>query len=120
MKGESMAILAVILLLAFLVEGLVEYFFGTLFDQVAGLRQWRWLMLYLAAGVGVFGCLYYRFDLIHLRAEFLDVPGGLQVSTLGMVLTGLAVGRGANYLHDLVGRFFLREKGTQSGGLGEG
>ena len=50
-----LAILAVIFLLAFLTESLVEYLFGALVDHVPALTSYKWLLMYIAAGVGVSG-----------------------------------------------------------------
>lgn len=102
-------ILLVILLLAFLVESLVEYFAGQLFAHVPALKPFAWLLMYIAALVGVLGAFVYRFDLLYLLAQFADVP--LQSSSFGVVLTGLAIGRGANYIHDIVTRFFTKPQG---------
>jgi hypothetical protein len=103
-----MSVLVIIFLLAFLVESLTEYLFGKLFDQVEKLRPYRWLLMYIAAMVGVLGCFLYNFDILALLGGYLYVDGGYYqtASWFGTLLTGLAVGRGSNYIHDLVSRFF--------------
>lgn len=102
-----LGILLVILLLAFLVESLVEYFAGQLFQRVPVLQPYSWALMYIAAIVGVAGAFVYRFDLLYLLAQFAEVP--LQSSSFGIALTGLAIGRGANYIHDLTTRFFVKK-----------
>jgi hypothetical protein len=111
-----LSVLIIIFLLAFLVESLTEYLFGKLFDQVERLKPWRWLLMYIAAGVGVLGCFLYNFDILALLGGYLYVDGGYyQVqSWFGMLLTGLAVGRGSNYVHDLVTKFFVKTGGQLS------
>ena len=99
-----LAILAVIFLLAFLVESLVEYLFGQVFEHVPALVPWSWCLMYIAAIVGVLGAFIYKFDLLFLLAVYLGVP--LISSWFGIALTGLAIGRGSNYLHDIVVKFF--------------
>jgi hypothetical protein len=102
-----MQVILIILLLAFLVESLVEYLFGRLFDQVKGLNPYRWLLAYIAGAIGILGCFWYGFDLLFLLGGYLDA-GTAGPSAFGIVLTGLAVGRGSNYVHDLVTRFFVK------------
>jgi hypothetical protein len=105
------AILAVIFLLAFLVESLVEYFVGQLFDRLPALQPYKWLLMYVAAAVGVGGAFLFGFDLLYLLGNYLGAewPALASPSWYGMALTGLAISRGANYLHDLVGKYFSRE-----------
>lgn len=54
------------------------------------------LLRYASALVGILLCIAYRADLLALA--------GLQATTpfIGYIITGLVIGRGANYLHDLV------------------
>lgn len=99
-------ILGVIFLLAFLVESLVEYLVGQVFDQVSVLTPYKWTLMYISAFVGVLGAVVYQFDLLFLLAQFLEVS--LEQSIFGTILTGLSVGRGANYLHDLVTKYFVK------------
>jgi hypothetical protein len=91
-------VIALSLALAFLTESMVEYLFGTLADHVPALGAFRWALMYIAAAVGVGLALYYRLDLLALIAE--DAP-----TNVGMVLTGLIVGHGANYLHQFVSKY---------------
>jgi hypothetical protein len=103
-----MAALLIIFLLAFLVESLVEYLFGRLFDQVKALQPHRWLLMYIAAAVGVGGCFFYGFDLLYILGGYLGNGGPAGPGWFGVLLTGLAVGRGSNYIHDLVAKFFVK------------
>jgi len=102
-----MYVIGVIFLLAFLVESLVEYLFSPFFEKLPALQPHRWMLMYVAAGVGVGGCFFYGFDLLYLLGGYLDAE--IQLSWLGMLLTGLAVGRGSNFVHDLVSRFFVKK-----------
>ena len=108
-----LAILAVILFLSFLVEALVEYVFGQAAQHVPAIQPYQWLLMYVALVVGVLAAFVYRLDLVHLLAAFLDdispgAIGAIPQTTLGIVLTGLAIGRGSNFIHDLVTRFFVK------------
>lgn len=101
-----LAILAVIFLLAFLTESLVEYLFGAVVDHIPALIPHKWALMYVAAIVGVIGAYIYSFDLLHLLGEF--VGAVIPVHVFGILLTGLAIGRGASYLHDLVTKYFVK------------
>jgi hypothetical protein len=103
-----LSILAVIFLLAFLTESLVEYLFGAVIDHVPALQPYNWTLMYVAAAVGVAGAFIYQFDLIHLLGDFVEAP--IPVHWFGVLLTGLAIGRGAQYLHDLVEKYFIKPK----------
>ena len=102
------AVIGVILLLAFFVESLTEYLFGQLFEHVPALKPFSWALMYLAAAIGVAGAFFYRLDLMALISQYLDVP--IEPGWFGITLTGLAIGRGANYISDLVARFFVKPK----------
>lgn len=99
-------ILAVIFLLAFLVESLVEYLFGKVVDNIPALTPYKWGLMYVSAIVGVVGAFIYGFDLLYLLGQF--VGAGIPSTGFGVALTGLAIGRGANYLHDLVDKYFVK------------
>mgnify|MGYP005820269439 CR=1 FL=1 len=104
-------VLAVIFLLAFLVESLVEYLFGAPFEHIAVLAPYKWTLMYISMAVGILGAFVYQFDLLALLSQFVEVP--MAITTFGIILTGCAIGRGANYLHDLVKTYFV--KPTTSG-----
>jgi len=74
------------LFFGFLVESLVEYF----------LSEWigEWTK-YASAVVGVVLSCAYRLDLVAALT-------GLSIPIAGCVLTGLVIGRGANYINDII------------------
>ncbi|MFH1485665.1 MAG: hypothetical protein ABIH46_06315 [Chloroflexota bacterium] len=101
---EALAPFGVVLAFAFLCESLTEYFFSDLLE-VVGL-DCRYLR-YVAALVGVGLALVYGLDAIK---DFLGINPRLP--HLGEVLTGLILGRGANYVHDFYGNYIGgRQKG---------
>lgn len=106
-KMNVFAILAVILLLSFLVEALTEYIFGQIAEHVAAIEPYSWLIMYVALAVGVGLAYTYDFDLIYLLSNWLgaDIPH----HSFGVLLTGLSIGRGSNFVHDLWQRFFTKE-----------
>ena len=92
--------IALALALAFLTESMVEYLFGQIIDQV-NLDKLRWLLTSVAAAVGVGLAFYYQLDLLALIGD--SAP-----SSVGFLLSGLVIGRGANYLHDFASKYILK------------
>ena len=84
------------LLLAFLVENLVEYLVGPLLDWIGSKTGFRLGKRYVAAAVGVALCIAYG----------LDILGGFGFQSgsplIGLVISGLVIGRGSNSMHDLI------------------
>lgn len=106
--GLITILIAVSFALAFLTESLVEYLFGTLFDKVAKLAPYKWALMYIAAVVGVGLAVYWKIDLIAIIANGIaalsNVEFSWDVSLVGQVLSGLAIGRGSNFLHDFLAK----------------
>ena len=91
---------ATIFALAFLTEGLTEYFFA---GPLARMRVSPQYLKQVSALVGMVLCLTYRVDALAL---FFSLSP--QWEFLGQVLTGLLLGRGANFVHDLYSRYGRR------------
>jgi len=102
-----LGILAIIFLLSFLVEAMVEYIFGKLFDHVPALTPHKWLLMYVALAAGVAGAFIYQFDVISLISIWLETP--INIHPFGIAITGLAIGRGSNFIHDLIKKFFQQD-----------
>ena len=79
-------------------EGTVEYILGTPFDKLPKLQPYRWLLMYVSLALGIFLAFYYALDVV--------VYLGLPASPVGTVLTGIVMGRGANFVNDLWQKFF--------------
>jgi hypothetical protein len=101
-----LAVLGVVLLLAFMIESLVEYTFGALTEHVVALQPFKWLLMYVSMTVGIVGAFVYRFDLINLASQFLEV--NIPITTFGMIISGMAIGRGASYIHQIVSTYFKK------------
>lgn len=87
--------ITVFLILAFLAESLTEYLFGT------------WVKIYtkyIAVAVGIALAVNFRTDFFE---EFLGLTSSLPY--VGCILTGILLGRGSNWLHELWKRFVLGE-----------
>ena len=98
----EIAALTGILILAALVEALMEHLIAPLADTVTPPDQehWRELgMRYLAALVAIALCFTYRADLFAILGIQSPWPW------VGYLLTGLVIGRGANWVHDFAGRW---------------
>jgi hypothetical protein len=99
--------IGVILLLAFLVEALVEAMFGAWLAHVEKLQPYRaMILLYVAFIVGAAGAFVYGFDLVHTVSVWLNAP--VVVHPFGIALTGLAIGRGSHFIHDLYKTFIAK------------
>ena len=99
--------LGVILLLAFLVETIVEALFGRVADHVPLLQPYRWLLAYVAVATGVIGAFVYGFDLLSLLGSFLSVEIALTV--FGKIITGVAIGMGSAYIHQVISVYFPKK-----------
>lgn len=88
---------ATVFALAFLTEGLTEYLFA---GPMARLRLPTAYLKQVSAVVGMVLCLTYKVDALALF--FSLAP---RWDFLGQVLTGLLLGRGANFFHDLYSRY---------------
>lgn len=105
----SIAILVVVLLVAFLVEAMVEYFLGIPLSKIPKLAPYTWALVYVAAIVGVVGAYVYQLDLINIISSQVGTP--VPINHFGLIMTGLAIGRGSNFLHDLFAKFAARPAG---------
>ena len=97
-----------ILLLAALAEGLVTYFVTPWLKPEGreDLPEWRGMVLrYVGAVVGVALAVLYGVDLLRLAGLVSPVP------YVGSVLTGLLIGRGANFVNDFVDRWLRPAEG---------
>ena len=101
-----------ILILATLVESFVEYLIRPLVKPwVQGQPPARLvgeepavtirdlILRYVAAVIGMGACVLYRADLLAMMG--LDSPW----PWVGYLVTGLIIGRGANFVHDFAGRW---------------
>lgn len=121
------SVFGLILFVSFLIEAIVEAVFGQVFDRVPKLAPFKWLLMYVAYGVGILGAFIFRFDLIYLVAKFLEIGSlsayfdmpDVRVTVFGMVLTGLAIGRGSNFLHDVFSFVLKKVQALKAGNLGE-
>lgn len=95
--GTAFAVVTAVLLLATLVEGMVEYLLDVPLKKLIKDEDWRGeAMKVSAALVGVLVALLAGLDI------FAPILGD-KTPLLNQLLTGLAIGRGANYTHDIVG-----------------
>jgi len=100
--------LGLIFVLAFLAETMTEYFARPFirFDSLPGNAPSNgqriipaWVLRYIAALMGVGLAIAYRADILGLLGLAAWTPW------IGWIVTGLIIGRGSNYLHDLVDRW---------------
>lgn len=98
-------LLIVLLAFAFIAtNGTVEYFVGTIFDKVEKLKPLKWLLMYVSAIFGVVLTAYYSIDAMAALLTAAGFPA--ETSWFGIGLTGVLVGRGANFIADLWSKYF--------------
>jgi len=107
MLAQVLLVFLVMIFIAYLIETLVEALLGPVFAKVPKLEPFKWCLMYIAIAAGVYAAFLYRFDVVYMLASFLGVEN-LQVTVFGIVITGLGVGKGSNYLHDLFKKFFVK------------
>jgi hypothetical protein len=91
--------LALALFLAFLLEATTEYFIGAPISKAPKLSKYKPLLIYINLVFGVTLALLYKIDIVGF------VVPGVDASITGMVLTGIAISRGADFIHRLTSRF---------------
>jgi len=92
-------LLIVLMFFGFMVtEGSVEYIFGTLFDRIEKIKPYSWLLMYVSLGLGIFLAFHYALDIPFLLL-------GQKASPVGVVATGIIMGRGANFVADVWQRY---------------
>lgn len=95
---QKFALIATLSMLA--TEGVVEYLLGKVFDYFKVNDELRKLVLPLASGaVGIGYAFHYRVDMIDL---FFNVG----YSWVGVVSTGVLIGRGANFISATVSTIY--------------
>lgn len=90
-----METVAGLLFLALLVEGGIEYFVA---QPLKKQNQPTWFVRYVALAAGIAAAFGFRADLTAMVG--LDAP-----EWVAFIATGLVIGRGSNYLSDLIGKF---------------
>ena len=102
---DSLGLFAVLMFFGFIAtEGCVEYFLGTLFEKVPKLTPLSWVLMYVSLGVGVF--LAYAFQLDAVAKVFsITSP---TMPWLGTGLTGVVIGRGANFVADVWKKYLTK------------
>jgi len=102
--------------LAFIIETLVEFLVAPLFNNFTKLTKFKWMQMYIACAVGIASAFIYQLDLVSLLSQFLSQISEsvtiISITPFGIIITGAAIGRGSNYLHDLVMKFFTKSSLT--------
>lgn len=100
-----------IFILAAVVEALTEYLVRPIVKLVYKLAdpdgevpETMDALRYVSAGVGVVLCWAYNVDLLALAGLQAVVP------FVGVIVTGLLIGRGSNFVNDFVAKFLTRQK----------
>lgn len=121
------ATLAVITFVSWLIESIVEHLLGIWLDTFFGDKWKRYtplVMMMITGALGVVFAFVYQFDLIYLLNLFMTLaveemtkalgtdvvvlPVVIGITKIGIVITGLAIGRGSSFLHGLIKKFFKK------------
>ncbi len=108
--GTATLLFLLILFLAYFVQSLVEAALGEPFGLIHNQNFLKWkpiILRYVAMLVGVGLSFHYSLDLINIVWTLLSESINLAVpiitaSWVGYLLTGLGIGQGAIWLHELV------------------
>ncbi len=100
----------IILFLGLFIESIVEAVLASLFDHFPKIQPYKWTQAYVAIALGIVAAFLYKLDLIYLFGMLLAKltgvdPSPIPMTALGLILTGLAIGKGSNYLHELIKKF---------------
>ena len=96
--------LFLVFLLAFAIEGFVEYALGSWVDDTR-FAKYNIILGYLAMAIGVGLSFYYSLDLLVALSELIFDAPVVEASPVGFAITGIVMGRGSEYLHKFVSRF---------------
>ena len=105
----QVAIVILLTFIAFIVEAVVEYLAASWLKLVITSSEWRAVVLRWAGGVvGIFFCAIWGIDLMSaiVSAFGFEALQPRPAFWFGIVITGLMIGRGANWLHDLAIKWF--------------
>lgn len=121
--GTLGVLLGVVLVLGLFIQTAAEFLFG----KLEGILVSIWPLLadplsksglrigiiaIVTVGLGVWGAFLYQLDLIYILASVLaelttvEVP--IQITVYGISLTGVVMGMGASYIHDLIVKPLLK------------
>jgi hypothetical protein len=107
-----LVIVMVTIFIAVLIESVVEFLIAPIFNNFPKLTKFKWMQMYIACAVGIGAAFLYQLDLISLLSKYLAQISAIDfqfpVTIIGLILTGAAIGRGSNYLHDLVMKWFTK------------
>ena len=100
---ENLGLFAVLMFFGFIAtEGCVEYFLGMLFEKVTKLTPFAWLLMYVSLAGGLFLAFAYQLDAVEMAFGIASPT----MPWLGIVLTGVVIGRGANFVADVWKKYF--------------
>lgn len=111
LKGayEAAAVVLVTGLFAFLIESMTEYLFGILVDCFPKLDPGRKALPFIPLFLGVMVMFYYNIDLVAVMVNLLPEQH-MENNPIGIVFTGMMVGRGANFIHQLMSTYFPKKE----------
>jgi len=112
----QLAIVILLTFIAFIVEAVVEYLAASWLKLVITSSEWRAVVLRWTAGVvGIFFCAIWGVDLMSaiVRSFGFEPLHTRLAFWFGIVITGIMIGRGSNWLHDMAKKWFGLDRPRQ-------
>lgn len=117
---DAIWIFGIVFALSFLVETLTEFLFGELFDKIPAITPLKWTLKYIAVAVSIVGSFLYSIDLLNMLSQIIydfsskltpqtDVHIVLPITWYGKLITGVAIGKGSNYLHQFISQYLPKK-----------
>lgn len=106
---QAAAILLVAGVFSFLIESTVEFLFGVVIDLWSSLDWLRKILPLIPLPLAIGAMFVYHIDLISTLVNLLPEQTW-SVTPLGTIATGIMVGRGAVYLHQILNTYFPKKE----------
>lgn len=101
-------------------EAVVEYVFGIPSDYVPWLAKNKaWMIPLVAIALGVVGAFIFQIDLFYIYGQFIEgvmteitgtsIAMNIYLTPFGIVLTGVWLARGSNFVHEFFKKHFNLE-----------
>lgn len=128
--GTLGVIFGIVFVLALVIQTATEFLFGkiegiliSIFPGLAGFleeaRLREGLIALVTCGLGILAAFLYDLDLVYFVAELFSVIAEAEnpfaITIFGTALTGIMIGMGASYLHELIIKPLLRRSQPSAG-----
>ncbi len=107
LAGMLGVMIGIVLFLGILIESLVEAVLEPVFRFWPKLEKFKPAQMYIAVALGLIAAFLFSLDLIYLVGMFLSQimaveANPIHITTFGIILTGFCIGKGSNFIHQLI------------------